>query len=143
MRNVYVPIAAFLSLLLVLVAPRFSNQLSTASDVLNGTERSRPTAQQLVQDDSNDSNVNPPQDQPGDSTGNGSSDSPDQLGSQPGDQNGDMPQPTPPDDNGGESPQMGANPDESNNPDQSEQNPEDQHNQNPDDQQNQQSTPDL
>ena len=83
MRHAYVAIGAFLLLPLLAATPRFSHQSITSSDLLIGIGCSTTIAQQVAQNDSNDSNPNPQPDQPGDNNGNGSSDNPDQLSNQP------------------------------------------------------------
>ncbi|MBV8774953.1 MAG: hypothetical protein JO166_21860 [Deltaproteobacteria bacterium] len=138
MRKVYVAIGAPLSLFLVGGMSPSLNQRITASDLIAGKACNTAVAQQLAQEEPNDSNMSP---QPGDANSDINSDNSDQSGSPAGDESNNSSQANPPDDNSGESPQMSGNPDDSNNPDQNEQNPEDQQNQqNPDDQ-NQSNSP--
>jgi hypothetical protein len=141
MKNADIRTGALLSLMLATAIPGFSAPGAPGSHIFSHTLVGAPAARQLVQDESNDSNLNPQPDQPsdmGNNTGNYNSDQP---SAQPGEDNGESSQAMPPDDNGGES-QMNPNPEGSDNPDQNNQNP-DLGDQNPDDQQNQQASPDL
>jgi hypothetical protein len=125
MRNVYLPIGAVLSVLLVLAAPRFSYRKVAGSILITARSPVGATAQQLAQDESNTG------EQPGDNS-NAAGDNSDQQNAQPGDDSGDASQANPSDDdNTGESPQMNATPgdSDSDNADQSNQDSDDQQNQ--------------
>jgi hypothetical protein len=135
MRNVYLPIGAVLSCLLVTIVPHFPNARVSARELVTLPPPVTATAPQLAQqDESNDPNSGQQADQPGDENSNASGDSSDQPNAQPGDENGgDSSQAGPSDsDNGGDSPQMNANPDNSDNANQSNQDPDSQNQQNPD-----------
>ncbi len=123
MRSIYVPMGLALSCLLVLAAPRFTNESGAARGLATVTAPVATIAQQLAQDDSNDSNTAQEPYQPGDDS-NAGSDNPDQSNPQAGDGNeGDSSQANPPGDSGDGAQQMNPNPDssDSDNADQSNQ----------------------
>src|SRR6516225_4850162 len=123
MRNSYVLIGPVLSCLLVLAGPRLTQTLVGARHPATVTPPVTTVAQQLAQDESNDSNAGPQSYQPGEDNSAAGGDNSDQPNAQPGDESGDdSAQANPSDnDNGGESPQMNAGPGDSDNPEQNNQ----------------------
>jgi len=123
MRNVYLPIGAVLSFLLMPTGA-FPNG-GTPGDQAPAAAHVIATAQQLAQEESNDSDANPQADQPENNDSSASNDNSDQPSAQPGDENEGSSQASSSDENLGE-PQM--NPEDTDSADQSNQNPADQQN---------------
>jgi len=129
-RTVYMPIGLVLSCLLALAAPRFTSSRLAACNLAIMTPPVTAAAQQFAQDDSNGSNTMQQPYQPGEDNNNPGNDNSDQQNAQPGDENGDdSAQANPSDnDNGGEPPQVNANPDDSGNAEQNNQDSNDSQN---------------